>query len=197
VIFFLVKKLHLLHLGLGIRYTDAKEGVRYGASPEFNQSPLYVYTDSLEARYALTYDLELSWRRGPFWVAAELLQNSVESQQLGNPVFGGYHVSGSWILTKEMRKYSRRNGTFGPVPVSRSVYQGGPGAWEVTARYSSINLNDGLVEGGEMDILSLGFNWWLTPTFGVNLNYRYIVLDRYGVRGRSSGIMGRVLLMLE
>jgi phosphate-selective porin OprO/OprP len=96
-----------------------------------------------------------------------------------------------------MRKYSRRNGTFGPVPVSRSVYQGGPGAWEVTARYSSINLNDGLVEGGEMDILSLGFNWWLTLTFGVNLNYRYIVLDRYSVRGRSSGIMGRVLLMLE
>jgi phosphate-selective porin OprO/OprP len=188
---------HLLHLGLGVRYTDAREGIRYGASPEFNQAPIYVFTDSLEANFALTYDLEVSWRRGPFWISAEFLRNKIEAPQLNNPVFGGFHVSGSWILTREMRSYNKRNGTFGAVPVSRSVYQGGPGAWEIAARYSSLSLSDGLVDGGEMDIFSLGVNWWLTPTFGVNINYRYIMLNRYGIRGRSSGIMYRLLLMLE
>jgi phosphate-selective porin OprO/OprP len=188
---------HLLHLGLGARYTDGKEGVRYRAAPEFDQSPVFVDTGTLEAESALTYDLELSWRRGPYWVAGEFLRSGVESPQLGNPVFSGYHVTGSWVLTREMRPYNRRNGTLGPVPVSRSVYQGGPGAWEVTARYSSLDFSDGSVHGGEMDILSLGLNWFLTPTFAVNLNYRHIVLDRAGVRGRSDGLMGRVILMLE
>ena len=188
---------HLLHLGLGVLYSDGKEGLRYRAAPELNQSPVFVDTGPLEAERALTSDLEVSWRRGPYWVAAEFLRSEVQSPQLGNPVFSGYHVTGSWILTREMRAYNRRNGTLGPVPVSRSVYQGGPGAWEVTARYSSLDLSDGLVDGGEMDILSLGLNWSLTPTFTVNLNYRRIVLDRDGVRGRSDGIMGRVILMLE
>lgn len=176
---------------------EDKEGLHYRAAPEFNQSPVFVDTGPLEAESAVTYDLELSWRRGPWWVAAELLRSGVESPQLGNPVFTGYHVSGSWVLTREMRPYNRRSGTLGPVPVSRSVYQGGPGAWEVTARYSRLDLSDGQVDGGEMDIVSLGLNWFLTPTFAVNFNYRHIVLDRDGVRGRSDGLMGRVILMLE
>ena len=188
---------HLLHLGLGARYTDAKEGIRYRAGAEFGRSPVFVDTGVLEADDALTYDLEVSWRRGPYWIAAEFVRGEVSSPQLGNLVFGGYQVTGSWILTREMRAYNRRNGTFGPVPVSRSVYQGGKGAWEVTARYSSIDLSDGSVDGGEMDIFSLGLNWWLTPTFATIFNYRHVVLDRYGIRGRSNGIMLRLILVLE
>jgi phosphate-selective porin OprO/OprP len=188
---------HLVHLGLGARYTDAEEGIQYRSSPEFNQSPVFVDTGLFDAKCALTYDLELAWRRGPYWVAAEILRSDVEAPQLGNPVFSGYHVSGSWILTGEMRAYNRRNGTFGPVPVSKSVYQGGYGAWEVAGRYSSVDLRDGLVDGGEMDIYSLGLSWWLTPTFGANLNYRHIVLDRFATRGHSDGLMARVILMLE
>jgi hypothetical protein len=42
------------------------------------------------------------------------------------------------------------------------------------------------VDGGEMDILSLAVNWWLTPTALVNWNYRYIVNDKDGLEGRTS-----------
>lgn len=188
---------HLVHLGLGARYTGAKEGIRYRATAEFGQSPFFVDTGPLDADNAYTYDLELSWRRGPYWVATEYVRGVVSPPYTGDLVFGGFHVTGSWILTREMRAYNRRNGTFGPVPVSKSVYQGGKGAWEVTARYSNIDLSDESVEGGEMGIFSLGLNWWLTPTFGTNLNYRHVVLDRYGVRGRSDGIMYRLILVLE
>jgi phosphate-selective porin OprO/OprP len=188
---------HLLHLGFGARYTEAKEGIRYGARAEFGQSPVFVDTGALDADGAVTYDLELSWRGGPYWIGAELVRGVVSSPELGDLTFGGYHVTGSWILTREMRAYNRHNGTFGPVPVSRSVYQGGKGTWEVTARYSSIDLSDGAVQGGQMGIFSLGLNWWLTPTFGTNFNYRHIVLDRYGIRGRSNGIMYRLILVLE
>jgi phosphate-selective porin OprO/OprP len=188
---------HLVHLGLGIRYSDGKEVRRYRSTPEFNQSPVFVDTDAFETERTLTYDLEVSWRRGPYWLATEFIRNGAEAPDLENPVFNGYHVSGSWILTGEMRNYKRRSGTFGPVPVSRSVNQGSFGAWEVAGRFSSLDLSDGLVNGGEMDIISLGINWWPTPKAGANLNYRHIVLDRYGVRGHSDGVMARVILMLE
>jgi hypothetical protein len=29
------------------------------------------------------------------------------------------------------------------------------------------------------------------------MNYRYITLDRFGVKGNSSGIMTRILLLME
>ena len=64
-------------------------------------------------------------------------------------------------------------------------------------RWSDLDLTDGLIDGGEMDILSLGVNWWLTPVFNFNMNYRYITLDRFGVKGSSSGIMTRILLLME
>ena len=77
------------------------------------------------------------------------------------------------------------------------MYQGGWGAWELGVRYSTVDLTDGLITGGEMDILSLGINWWLSPIFNVNVNYRHIVLDRFGHDGTSDGINARVMVVLE
>jgi phosphate-selective porin len=60
-----------------------------------------------------------------------------------------------------MRAYRKRSGIFDPLPVARPVNQGGWGALEAAFRYSRLDLTDGKVDGGEMDILSLGINWWL------------------------------------
>jgi len=86
---------------------------------------------------------------------------------------------------------------FGPTPVARTVQQGGKGAWEIAARFSNIDLTDAAIDGGDMDIMSLGVNWWLTPTFLVNANYRYITLNRSGFESNSDGLLMRILLMLE
>jgi len=188
---------HLLHLGLGVRYDDAREDLRYGSTPEFNLAPLFVDTGVFDANRTLTTDLEVSWRRGPIWISGEFIRTEVDAPHLGDPVFGGFHVSATWLLTGEMRPYNRRNGTIGPAPVSRTVYQGGPGAWEIAARYSSVDLTDGSIAGGEMDVYSLGLNWSLTSTFIINLNYRHVVLNRFGIRGHSDGLMYRLILMLE
>lgn len=187
----------LLHLALGVRYNDAKGGLRYLSKPEFNQAPVYVDTESFTAEHTWTYDLEVSLRRGPVWLSSEWIRNEVKAPELEDPVFHGFQVAGSWALTGEMRPYNKRNGTFGPTPVAKSVKQGGIGAWEFSARYSYLNLSKGLLEGGKTYIVSLGFNWFLTPTFSFSLNYRNVLLDRFGIRGRSSGLMARVILMLE
>ena len=194
---------NLLHLGLGYRYSDAKEGFRFRTEPEFNQAPIYVDTgfgsesglwpaDSLE-----TYNLELSWRKGPLWLASEYFRTDVKNTALENPTFDGYYVSANWVLTGEMRPYSKKNGLFRPIPIARTVYQNGRGAWEIAVRYSGLNLTDGRIEGGDMQVASLGLNWWLTPFFSLGANYRYVWNELDGVEGTSSGFMTRILLMLD
>ena len=194
---------NLVHLGLGYRYSDAEEGFRYLTEPEFNQAPLYVdtgfgtETGMLPADDLQTWNAELSWRRGPVWLASEYTRSDVDNPALGNPSFDGYWLAASWILTGEMRAYNRKSGTFGGVPVSRGVYQNGKGAWEISARWSNIDLEDGAVEGGKMDIASLGLSWWATPFFGINANYRYIWNELGGQEGESSGLNARLILLLE
>ena len=193
----------LLHVGLGYRYSNAKEGFRFRTEPEFNQAPLYVDTGFdvpsgvLPADNLQTWNAELSWRRGPLWLASEYTNTAVDNPDLANPSFGGYWIGASWVLTGEMRPYRKRSGIFDPLPVARPVNQGGWGALEAAFRYSSLDLSDGDVDGGEMDTWSIGLNWWLTRSAQFSVNYRYIELDRLGVRGTSSGINARLTLILD
>jgi len=193
----------LLHVGLGYRYSNAKEGFRFRTEPEFNQAPLFVDTGLdtptgvLPANNLQTWNAEISWRRGPLWLASEYTRTAVDNPNLANPDFDGYWIGASWVLTGEMRPYNKKSGAFGGVPIARTVYQGGKGAWELRGRWSSIDLSDGLVEGGEMDIASLGVSWWLTPFFSVGMDYRYIWNTRLGEEGTSSGLNSRILLLLE
>ena len=83
------------------------------------------------------------------------------------------------------------------MPIARTVNQNGWGAWELSTRYSNLDANDSGLAGGDMDIWSAGINWWLSPYLNLNLNYRYITLDRDGLEGTSQGINSRVTLLLE
>ena len=187
----------LLHLGIGLRYDDAREEVRYKTTPEFYNAPLFVDTGIMESDGALISTTEASWRLGPLWLGGEYIHSWVDSREFGQVAFDGYHVSLSWILTGEMRRYNKKNGTFDRYPVAKSVYQGGPGAWETAIRWSSLDLNDASVEGGDMDIISLGLNWWLSSSFLTSVNYRHIMLENDGEEGVSDGVNVRVMLMLE
>jgi phosphate-selective porin OprO/OprP len=190
----------LLHLGVGYRHSNLKEGGSIRTEPEFNRAPVYIDTDFLSGDQiddAEWYQVEASLRSGPFWLHSEYINTRMDSSILGDPILNGYNVTLSWIATGEVREYRKRNGTFGPVPISRAVSQNGWGAWEYALRYSHLDASDELVQGGEMDIWSVGVNWWLTRLLGVNLNYRYITLDRRGLRGHSSGINWRIVMVLE
>lgn len=188
----------LLHLGAGIRYSDTKEGFVIATEPEFNQSPDFISTDFFLADRANTYQAEASLRSGPFWLHGEYLESNIDEPSLLDPTARGYHVTASWIMTGEVRPYNKRVGIFGKIPISRTVNQNGWGAWEISTRYSSLDANDGLLFGGEVDIWSAGINWWLSPYFNINLNYRYITLeDSDGIEGTSQGFNTRLVLILE
>ncbi len=187
----------LLHLGLGYRYSDAKEGLFLRAKPEIDQSPDFIGSETFEADRYDTYQLEASLRSGRLWLHGEWMRSDADSEEFGDPTVEGYHVTASWSLTGEMREYNKRSGVFRSLPISRTVRQNGWGAWEVAVRYSTLDANDSLLEAGEMDIWSAGLNWWLTPLLHVGVDYRYITLDKGGLDGVSHGINTRVLVALE
>ena len=145
----------------------------------------------------MTYNLEAYWRSGPYMLGCEFVGADVDAPQLGDPFLSGYLLTGSWAVTGEKRAYRKRSATFDPLPVARPVNQGGWGAVELAARYSRTDLTDEAVEGGDMDVLSLGVNWWLTRWAQLGADYRYVFLDRAGAHGESSGLNVRILLMMD
>ena len=191
----------LLHLGAGFRHSDSEEGFRTQSGPEFNRAPDYVATDFFEPDDSMTYQAEASLRSGPFWLHGEYVRTDLDAPAYGDPSIDGYHVTASWILTGEVRPYNKRVGIFKPIPIARTVKQNGWGAWEVSTRFSTLDLSEAPgpdeLDAGDVDIWSLGLNWWLTPYFNFNINYRYATLDRFGVEGSSQGFVSRIGLILE
>ena len=191
----------LLHLGASLRHSNSKEGFVTQSGPEFNRAPDYVATAFFDPDDSMTYQAEASLRSGPFWLHGEYVRTDLDAPGYGDPSIDGYHVTASWILTGEVRPYNKRVGIFKPIPVARTVEQNGWGAWEVSTRFSTLDMSeapdpDGF-DAGDMDVWSLGLNWWLTPYFNFNVNYRYITLDRFGEEGTSQGFDTRMMLILE
>ena len=54
---------------------------------------------------------------------------------------------------------------------------GGSGAVELTARYSSIDLEDGGVSGNEQQNITVGLNWHLNKNTRFMTNYVHTELD--------------------
>ena len=67
------------------------------------------------------------------------------------------------------------------------------GAWELAARYSTIDLNyaensavvANRVRGGEQDIWSAGVNWFPNPAVKFMLDYSRVSIDRRNAAGLS------------
>jgi phosphate-selective porin OprO/OprP len=195
--FFSEDKSNLFHVGLGVRYSDAEEGLQYGARPEMGSAPRFVDTGFFEADSSTLYNLEAGWRSGPYWLLAEYTDNRVDAQDVGNPRFSGYHISGTWSLSGEMRPYRKPSGAFTGLPVAQNVNQGGWGAWELGLRFSSIDLTDGDIDGGEMDALTAQLAWWATKNMLVSLNYRRTWTDRFGLDGEMDSASMRVAMFLQ
>ena len=64
-------------------------------------------------------------------------------------------------------------GFFRDVEPKRTVFQGGPGAWELVIRYSHSDFNDKTVTGGNFGRITPQVNWYLSPNVRLELNYGY------------------------
>ena len=173
-------------------------------------------------RDALLYGAELAAAHGPLSLQAEYLGTLYDRNDAailaanvagnyapgGSRVdFDGYYLYGTWYLTGESRaKAYRVDGlnpaTFGPIDIKNRLSVGGIGAWELAARLSEINLNNGPfagaafsnllvatqaspipnalvansgVLGGREENTTLGVNWYPDPGIRVMANWTRVM----------------------
>jgi phosphate-selective porin OprO/OprP len=138
---------------------------------------------------AYGFEAGAQWKN--FYIAGEYNTISVERSGLPDAEFDTWYVQGSWILTGEKRGWSAATGGFGGVrpdkPFNPKKNQWG--AWELAARYSTLNLNDnegaagaatpaGGIRGGEQEITSLGLNWTPNNVVRFLLQFQDVSVDR-------------------
>lgn len=168
---------NVLHLGLAVsrevreattdgRGVVSNPSARFRAKPEAGMNGTRL-VDSGSLAFPGDIDrlgLEAAWIHGPLLVQGEYLRFS--ASPTGKPEFtgDGWYVQGSWVLTGESRPYSK--GTIGNVRPMRDW-----GAFEIAARYSTLDLNDGPILGGKEDNWTLGANWYLGQHFKLQANY--------------------------
>lgn len=177
-----------LHLGFGLRYNGAdNERMRFKGRPESNVIDNYVDTGDLPARYANQLSLELLYNKGPFSVLSEYTQAWVASPQKGNPSFNGFYVTGSYVLTGETRPYDKKVGY-----ARRIIPKSRWGAVELVGRFSYLDLDSGLVQGGKLAKWYGGVNWWASRQWKLGAGYGLADLDRFNKVGRTQALQLRV-----
>lgn len=120
---------------------------------------------------------------------------------LDDPHFAGWYVTGTFVLTGESRRYNAATATFqNPRPT------GAWGAWEIAARYSSIDLNyraglagsvlpAGGIRGGDQTVWGVGLNWYPNTVFHFALDYDDITVGRLDNGGADIGLAAQALVL--
>jgi phosphate-selective porin OprO/OprP len=146
---------HVLHIGGSYMQLFTNADARLRARPESNKTDIRlvdtrVFTD---VDKATSFGLELAASVGPATLRSEFYRAEWIQKNAGNPKFDGWYVELSSFLTGEKAHY--REGKFiRPNIISTR------GAWEIAARFSTVDLNDKGVKGGQETNLSFGLNWY-------------------------------------
>jgi len=174
----------LIHIGLGANYRDTggSEAVRFKQRPESHVTDVSIVDTGMinDAKKVWKSGVELATVVGPFSAQVEYLHARVNRDGFKDLNFDGWYVETGYFLTGESRQYKK--GRFGRPKPETNVGQGGIGAWQLALRYSTLDLSDGNVDGGELDAVTLGLNWYPTPTLRFTANY----VDILAVDGGSN-----------
>lgn len=167
----------VVHLGVAFASEDPHSKVDFDTTPEARVADVdLVNTGGISDVDRINrLGLEGAWRTGPWSLQAEWLQAEVR-RDAGWPdaTLDGWYVGGSWVLTGESRPY--KNGRF------KGIEPGGSrGAWELTARYSRIDLDGGGLAGGTESNVTLGVNYYINKHLRIMLNHISVRSERRGV----------------
>jgi phosphate-selective porin OprO/OprP len=170
----------LLHVGAAFSARETTDNTQsYDTEPEAHLLDDFVDTGDFASENARLLGLEMAWVDGPLSVQGEYIRADADASSTGN--FSGYYIQTSYFLTGEHRKYKPSAGAFSRVkPKENYAFGGGTGAWEVALRYSSIDLDDSSVDGGELDNITTGLNWYLNPNTRLMCNYVHADKDDIG-----------------
>ena len=171
------KEKRLLHLGLAGSFRKPPGGsTRFSARPEARPSEKLLDTGIIQGVSSVhLVGLETAWFEGPFALQGEQMFATTQRDSDSDRHFLHYHVSASYFLTGEQREYSRKKGIpSGVTPLTNWREDGGSGALQVVGRYSYTDLEDGGIDGGVLEQVTLGLNWYLDPATRILLDHVWV-----------------------
>ncbi|MEX0936872.1 MAG: porin [Pirellulales bacterium] len=198
----------LLHLGTAYSFADpSNDRVQYQSQPEFflaetggsslfppdvlTTFPPFVNTGPIDTNYFNIYSAEAAARFGSLYMQSEFVASAVNQLDGDTAYFPGAYAYVGYLLTGEVRPYNRSGGVFGRVvPLCPIDSAGGSGAWEIAARWSFIDLDDAGIEGGRLEDVTLGVNWYLNQYAKVQLNYIHAMLHQVDTGASDADIIG-------
>ena len=195
---------YMFHVGAAASYRDTDNDViRIRARPSLRNgpgplNPVMADTGTIPADNQSILAGEAALVYGPWLLQGEYMASHIEDAVAG-PISGetlfvqGYYVEALYFLTGEHREYDRKAANFGRVVPHENAYfvRGlgwcGGGAWQVGARYSMLDLRDSGFDGGLVQDVTLGLNWFLNPNMKVQWNYVYTQRDAPGINDHFDG----------
>lgn len=187
----------LLHIGLNGRSGAVDEDeLQIRSRPEAFPAPYFVDTGKFPASFTKMVGWEAYYRPGPWLFGTEFWLQDVNSPERGNPVFQGGDIVATWLITGETRAYNQVGGYFKAVSPAKTVFEGGPGAWEAVLRFSYIDLDSGTLRGGKFWRLTPMVNWHLSDNVRLELAYGYGTLERFELKGGTHFFQSRIQLQI-
>jgi len=161
------------HLGFACTYRDHEDDtVRFRQRPSLHMGEYVVNTDYIPSESDYRLGLEAALVLGPLAFQSEYIHTQVDREDAGSVSFGGAYAQASYFLTGEHRNLDTKKGSFGRTSPHNNYRRGGGiGAWQVAARYGWVDLKDGGVDGGTLNDITLGLNWYLNPNMRFMFNY--------------------------
>jgi phosphate-selective porin OprO/OprP len=185
----------VLHIGGAFRYgKPLNDTIQFRSRPESWTAPYFIDTGKIPATATEITQFETYYRPGPFLFGTEYFLVNVHSPQTGNPVFNGGEALLAWLPTGEIRTYNTRGGFFEQISPKRSVFSGGPGAWELVSRFSYADLDSGPVQGGIFWRYTPLVNWYMSDNVRLEFEYGYGSLNRFNLVGKTQFFQTRIQL---
>jgi phosphate-selective porin OprO/OprP len=159
--------------GLGV--APNAEVVAFSNTPELRvDGTKLLNTGNIPAKHASTTGVEFAAQKDSLLFQTEYDYLTVNRTDVpSTPTFSGYYFEGDWVITGEPRVYNKQTAAFdGPIVAHPFSFSGGgPGAWELVARYSDMDLNyhQGVagtaptptaIRGGDEQNITVGLNWY-------------------------------------
>jgi len=188
---------NLLHIGFNGRSGAVDEDeLQIRSRPEAFPAPYFVDTGKFPATFTRMAGVEVYYRPGSWLFGTEYWFQDVKSPERGNPLFHGGDIVATWLITGETRAYNTVGGYFKAVSPAKTVFEGGPGAWEVVLRFSYIDLDSGTLAGGKFWRVTPMVNWHLSDQVRLEFTYGYGALERFGLTGGTHFFQSRLQMQL-
>ncbi len=181
----------IAHLGASWRHRekgDTESDLRYRQRPYTHVAPSRIVDTGRFADSDDFYGFEGAVIHKNLWAAGEYAMLDAKGTD-GNPDadFSGYYGEVGVIFGG---KRTYKGGKFNRSKVDNPLGEGGMGAFAVTARYDSLDLEDGPYTG-QLDTIILGATWM--PTKQTRLRLDYFDSDaKGGTADKGQGVVARL-----